>query len=96
MPSPTRAAAPRSSPPHPDAASGVPAVTPEAIKNLSTAMGLQRDDFRFERRSGAPDRGNVDRDQLMTISAIRLNQPVDVIFRLENLSGARPRPLQKP
>jgi uncharacterized protein YggE len=74
----------------------VTAVTPEAIKNLSTAMGLQRDDFRFERRSGAPDRGNVDRDQLMTISAIRLNQPVDVIFRLENLSGARPRPLQKP
>jgi hypothetical protein len=74
----------------------VTAVTPEAIKNLSTAMGLQRDDFRIERRTGAPDRGNVDREQLMTLTAIRLNQPVDVIFRLENLSGARPRPLKKP
>ena len=74
----------------------VTAVTPEAIKNLSTAMGLQRDDFRIERRSGTPDRGDVDREQLMTITAIRLNQPVDVIFRLENLSGARPRPPRKP
>jgi uncharacterized protein YggE len=74
----------------------VTAVTPEAIKNLSTAMGLQRDDFRMERRSGTPDRGDVDREQLMTITAIRLNQPVDVIFRLENLGGARPRAPKKP
>lgn len=74
----------------------VTAVTPEGIKNLSTAMGLQREDFRMERRVGTPGRGDVDREQLMTISAIRLNQPVDVIFRLENLSGARPRPPRKP
>jgi len=74
----------------------VTAATPEAIKNLSTAMGLQRDDFRMERRSGAPDRGDVDREQLMTITAIRLNQPVDVIFRLENLAAARPRVPKKP
>lgn len=74
----------------------VTAVTPEGIKNLSTAMGLQRDDFRMERRSGTPNRSDVDREQLMTISAIRLSQPVDVIFRLENPSGAKPRPLKKP
>jgi uncharacterized protein YggE len=73
----------------------VAAVTPEGIKNLSTAMGLQRDDFRMERRSGTPDRGDVDREQLMTITAIRLNQPVDVIFRLENAGAARPRTAPK-
>jgi hypothetical protein len=74
----------------------VTAATPEAIKNLSTAMGLQRDDFRIEGRAGNPGATDIDREQLMTITAIRLNQPVDVIFRLENLAGARPRPLKKP
>jgi uncharacterized protein YggE len=74
----------------------VTAATPEAIKNLSTAMGLQRDDFRMERRAGNPGATDIDREQLMTITAIRLNQPVDVIFRLENLAGARPRPVKKP
>jgi len=74
----------------------VTAVTPEAIKNLSTAMGLQRDDFRFERRAGAPGAASVDREQLMAIQAIRLTQPVDVIFRLENLAGVKARVVKKP
>jgi uncharacterized protein YggE len=74
----------------------VTAVTPEAIKNLSTAMGLQRDDFRIERRAGAPGAASVDREQLMAIQAIRLNQPVDVMFRLENLPGAKGRAAKKP
>jgi hypothetical protein len=74
----------------------VTAVTPEAIKNLSTAMGLQRDDFRFERRAGAPGAASVDREQLMAIQAIRLTQPVDVIFRLENLAGGKARVVKKP
>jgi uncharacterized protein YggE len=69
----------------------VTAVTPEGIKNLSNAMGLQREEFRTERRSGRTGAQDVDREQLMTISAIRLNQPVDVIFRLENAAG-KPRP----
>ena len=65
--------------------------TPDAIKNLSTAMGLQRDEFRMPRRAGAQEAQNgvQDRDQLMSIQAIKLQQPVDVIFRLENLPVAR-------
>jgi len=70
----------------------VTAVTPEAIKNLSTAMGLQRDEFRTERRTGSGVRQGVEREQLMMIPALKLNQPVDVIFRLENLAPSRPRP----
>jgi len=71
-------------------------VTPEAIKNLSTAMGLQRDEFRMERRARTTGTPEIDREQLMSIQAIKLSQPVDVIFRLENLPGARPRPAKKP
>jgi uncharacterized protein YggE len=71
----------------------VTAVTPDALKNLGTAMGLERDEFRVERNSG---RGGdklqtqeADRAQLLTIPALKLRQPVDVIFRLENAASAR-------
>jgi len=74
----------------------VTAVTPEAIKNLSTAMGLQREDFRMERRAGVPNAQGVEREQLMAIPALKLTQPVDVIFRLENLAGVRSRAPKKP
>lgn len=73
----------------------VTAVTPEGIKNLSTAMGLQRDEYRTERRAGIAKPGAT-REQLLTIPALQLNQPVDVIFRLENLATARPRASRKP
>lgn len=63
--------------------------TPDAIKNLSTAMGLQRDEFRMPRRAGAQVDQQQDREQLMSIQAIKLQQPVDVIFRLENLPAGR-------
>lgn len=74
----------------------VTAVTPEGIKNLSTAMGLQRDDGRMERRAGTPGAANVDREQLMALSAIKLMQPVDVIFRLENAPAAKPAAAKRP
>ena len=63
--------------------------TPDAIKNLSTAMGLQRDEFRMPRRAGAQEAQLPDREQLRSIQAIKLQQPVDVIFRLENLPAGR-------
>ena len=58
--------------------------TPDALKNLTTAMGLERSEFR---RPGGDDRArgqDVDREQLLAIHAIKLRQPVDVIFRLDN------------
>jgi uncharacterized protein YggE len=64
---------------------GLMGATPDALKNLTTAMGLERGDFR---RDGGADRAraqDVDREQLLAIPALKLRQPVDVIFRLENL-----------
>jgi len=64
---------------------GLMGATPDALKNLSTAMGLERGDFR---RDGGADRAraqDVDREQLLALPALKLRQPVDVIFRLENL-----------
>ena len=64
---------------------GLMGATPEALKNLSTAMGLERGELR---RDGGTDRARaqeVDREQLLALPALKLRQPVDVIFRLENL-----------
>jgi uncharacterized protein YggE len=47
-------------------------VTPDAIKNLSTAMGLERDEFGIPRRSGGAGARDVDREQLMMIPALKL------------------------
>ncbi|QJE01696.1 SIMPL domain-containing protein [Massilia forsythiae] len=59
------------------------AATPDAIKNLGTALGLERADFRQARDPGNV-RPQADREQLLMIQAIRLRQPVDAVFRLEN------------
>lgn len=70
-------------------------VTPDAIKNLTNAMGLARDEFRTPRNRGNTRTQDVDREQLMMIRSLKLNQPVDVIFRLENLAPARARPARR-
>jgi uncharacterized protein YggE len=64
---------------------GLMGATPDTLKNLSTAMGLERGEFR---RDGGGDRAraqDVDREQWLAVPALKLRQPVDVIFRLENL-----------
>lgn len=58
--------------------------TPDALKNLSTAMGLQRDEFRGERRRSNVGGEDISREQLLAVPALKLQQTVDVIFRLEN------------
>jgi uncharacterized protein YggE len=63
---------------------GVMAATPDMLKNLGTAMGLERDDFRHARTTGDARAQDVDREQLLAVPALKLRQPVDVIFRLEN------------
>ena len=64
---------------------GLMGATPDTLKNLSAAMGLERAEFR---RAIGADRAraqDVDREQLLAVPALKLRQPVDVIFRLENL-----------
>ncbi|MFK3737101.1 SIMPL domain-containing protein [Massilia sp. TN1-12] len=64
--------------------------TPDQLKNLTTAMGLERGDFReTARRADGGRASQTDREQLLVIPALRLRQPVDVVFRLENLPAAR-------
>ena len=64
---------------------GLMGATPEALKNLSTAMGLERAEFRREIGGDRARAQDVDREQLLAVPALKLRQPVDVIFRLENL-----------
>jgi uncharacterized protein YggE len=63
---------------------GVMAATPDGLKNLGTAMGLEREDFRRPRSADATRAQDVEREQLLAVPAMKLRQPVDVIFRLEN------------
>jgi hypothetical protein len=48
-------------------------------------MGLERGEFRRDDRTGNVRGQNIDREQLLAVPALKLRQPVDVIFRLENL-----------
>lgn len=57
----------------------VTAVTPAGVKNVGYAMGLLREDFSSRRGAGA----NVTRSDFLAIEALKLMQPVDVVFRLE-------------
>jgi uncharacterized protein YggE len=70
----------------------VMAATPDALKKLGTAMGLEREEFRMPRSSGRGT-GNaraedIDRNDFLMIQSLKLRQPVDVIFRLENAAPA--------
>jgi len=78
----------------------VMAVTADALKKLGTTMGLERDEFRMERRSGQGT-GNqraedIDRDTFLMVQMLKMRQPVDVVFRLENGTPAKARPARKP
>lgn len=57
----------------------VTAVTPAGVKNVGYAMGLLREDFSARRGAGA----EVARSDFLAIEALKLMQPVDVVFRLE-------------
>ncbi len=57
----------------------VTAVTPAGVKNVGYSMGLLREDFSSRRGAGA----EVARSDFLAIEALKLMQPVDVVFRLE-------------
>jgi uncharacterized protein len=64
---------------------GLMGATPDTLKNLSSAMGLERAEFLRDSGADRVRAQDVDREQLLTVAALKLRQPVDVIFRLENL-----------
>jgi uncharacterized protein YggE len=77
----------------------VMAVTPDALKKLGTTMGLEREEFRMERRSSGKSNQraeDIDRDTFVMLQVLKLRQPVDVIFRLENGAPAKAHPAKKP
>jgi len=57
----------------------VTAVTPAGVKNVGYSMGLVRDDFGSRRAAGA----SVQRSEFLAIEALKLMQPIDVVFKLE-------------
>ena len=72
------------------------AVTNDAIKKLGTNLGLERDEFRAERKQGRRPANQsaeeIDRDVFIMVQMIKLRQSVDVVYRLENAAPARARP----
>lgn len=62
-------------------------VTPGGLKNLTTAMGLEREDFRVQRQDDTRPRAS-DSKPVLTIPVLRWRQAVDVVFRID--SAARP------
>lgn len=59
------------------------AATPQELKNLTTSMGLERGEFRYQSRSDNARPQDTDREQLLVVHALKLRQPVDAIFRIE-------------
>jgi uncharacterized protein YggE len=65
------------------------AATPQDLKNLTTSMGLERGDFRYQRNPSNARPGDMDRDTFIMVQMLKLRQPVDVIFRLEGASAQK-------
>jgi uncharacterized protein YggE len=77
----------------------VMAATPDALKKLGTAMGLEREEFRMPRSgrgTGNQRAGDIDRETFVMVQSLKLRQPVDVVFRLENGAPLKARPARKP
>jgi uncharacterized protein YggE len=72
------------------------AVTNDAIKKLGTNLGLERDEFRAERKEGRRPANQsaeqIDRDVFIMVQMLKLRQSVDMVYRLENAAPARARP----
>jgi uncharacterized protein YggE len=57
----------------------VTAVTPGGVKNMGAAMGLVRADY----SAGRSPPANVEARDFLSVDALKLVQPVDVVFRLD-------------
>lgn len=62
----------------------VTAVTPGGVKNVGAALGLVRADYGYTRvKDSTVKSANVDARDFLAVDALKLVQPVDVVFRLE-------------
>lgn len=72
------------------------AVTKDAIRKLGTNLGLERDEFRAERKQGRrpanQSAAEIDREVFIMVQMLKLRQSVDMVYRLENAAPARSRP----
>lgn len=72
------------------------AITSDAIKKLGTNLGLERDEFRGERKQGRrpanQSAAEIDRDVFIMVQMLKLRQSVDMVYRLDNGAPARSRP----
>jgi uncharacterized protein YggE len=72
------------------------AMTNDAIKKLGTNLGLEREEFRGERkqvrRPANQSAAEIDRDVFIMVQMLKLRQSVDMVYRLENAAPARARP----
>lgn len=57
----------------------VTAVTPGGVKNIGAALGLVRTDYSFTRVKAS----NVEARDFLSVDALKLQQQVDVVFKLE-------------
>jgi uncharacterized protein YggE len=78
----------------------VTAVTTDALKKLGTTLGMERDEFRGERRANRGPSNqraeDIDRESFLMVQSLKMRQPVDVVFRLENGPASKARPARKP
>ncbi len=78
----------------------VTAVTTDALKKLGTTLGMERDEFRTERRANRGPSNqraeDIDRETFLMVQSLKMRQAVDVVFRLDNAVPARTRPARKP
>jgi uncharacterized protein YggE len=78
----------------------VTAVTTDALKKLGTSMGMEREEFRAERQSrrGPTNQRveDIDRETFLMVQSLKMRQPVDVVFRLENGSAKKGHAARKP
>ncbi|CAH0173203.1 hypothetical protein SRABI118_01047 [Massilia sp. Bi118] len=76
------------------------AMTPDALKKLGTNLGLERDEFRPERKASRrvanQSAAEIDRDVFMMVQVLKLRQSVDMVYRLDNAAPARARAAKKP
>ena len=75
------------------------AASPDALKKLGTTLGLERDEFRIERRARAPSNqraADIDRETFVMVQLLKLRQSVDIVFRLESGGPAKAHPANKP
>jgi uncharacterized protein YggE len=78
----------------------VTAVTTDALKKLGTTLGMEREEFRADRRANRGPANlraaDIDRDTFVMVQSLKLRQPVDVVFRLENGAPAKAPVAKKP